>query len=225
MIDVSNITITRSQLLSTKQQLELTQQGYELLDKKRIALMQKIIELEELAVQAASELQVLTNHAQMTLARAEAFVGEGRVKAASLGNNDEFPIEIDEMNVMGVRVPRISSSSERNKNQKQSVNFNSTSTMIEEAGDAFKKNVDGIIKLADDEIQLTVLLREIAHNTRRLKALEMIVIPRLKGEYNYIRDELDERERSDHFRLKLAKDIIERRNKAAQLRRRVNFAR
>ena len=78
--------------------------------------------------------------------------------------------------------------------------------------------------LADDEIQLTILLREIAHNTRRLKALEMIVIPRLKGEYSYIRDELDERERSDHFRLKMAKDIIERRNKAAQQRRRANSA-
>lgn len=219
MIDVSNITITRSQLLSTKQQLELTQQGYELLDKKRIALMQKIIELEELAVQAASELQVLTNHAQMTLARAEAFVGEGRVKAASLGNKNEYPIEINETNVMGVRVPRISNGE---RNAQQSINFNSTSTMIEEAGDAFKRNVDGIIKLADDEIQLTILLREIAHNTRRLKALEMIVIPRLKGEYSYIRDELDERERSDHFRLKMAKDIIERRNKAAQQRRRAN---
>ena len=217
MIDVSNITITRSQLLSTKQQLELTQQGYELLDKKRIALMQKIIELEELAVQAASELQVLTNHAQMTLARAEAFVGEGRVKAASLGNKNEYPIEINETNVMGVRVPRISNGE---RNAQQSINFNSTSTMIEEAGDAFKRNVDGIIKLADDEI----LLREIAHNTRRLKALEMIVIPRLKGEYSYIRDELDERERSDHFRLKMAKDIIERRNKAAQQRRRANSA-
>lgn len=221
MIDVSNITITRSQLLSTKQQLELTQQGYELLDKKRIALMQKIIELEEQAVQAASELQVLTNHAQMTLVRAEAFVGEGRVKAASLGNKNEYPIEINETNVMGVCVPRISSG---DSSTKQSINFNSTSTMIEEAGDAFKKNVDGIIKLADDEIQLTILLREIAHNTRRLKALEMIVIPRLKGEYNYIRNELDERERSDHFRLKMAKDIIERRNKAAQQRRLVNSA-
>ena len=183
--------------------------------------MQKIIELEELAVQAASELQVLTNHAQMTLARAEAFVGEGRVKAASLGNKNEYPIEINETNVMGVRVPRISNGE---RNAQQSINFNSTSTMIEEAGDAFKRNVDGIIKLADDEIQLTILLREIAHNTRRLKALEMIVIPRLKGEYSYIRDELDERERSDHFRLKMAKDIIERRNKAAQQRRRANSA-
>ena len=115
MIDVSNITITRSQLLDTKQQLGLTQQGYELLDKKRIALMQKIMELQDLVVEEAKDLQQLTNKAQMNLARAEAFVGEGRVKAASLGNKDEDPIEVEHNVVMGVQVPRIHSSSSRDK--------------------------------------------------------------------------------------------------------------
>jgi len=224
MIDVSNITITRSQLLATKQQLALTQQGYELLDKKRIALMQKIIELQDLVVEEVKDLQKLTNAAQMNLARAEAFVGEGRVKAASLGNKDETPIELDHTVVMGVQVPRIRSSASRDKRASQVTAFNSTSTMIEEAGNAFTKNVDGIIRLADGEIQLAVLMKEILHNTRRLKALELIVIPRLKGEFSYIRDELDERERSDHFRLKLAKNIIDRRNKSAQQRRNANYA-
>ncbi|NMC45673.1 MAG: V-type ATP synthase subunit D [Chloroflexi bacterium] len=224
MIDVSNITITRSQLLSTKQQLELTQQGYELLDKKRIALMQKIIELQDLVVEEARDLQQLTNKAQMNLARAEAFVGEGRVKSASLGNEYENPIEVEHNIVMGVQVPRIHSSPSRDKRAAQAASFNSTSTMIEEAGSAFTKNVDGIIRLADGEIQLATLMKEILHNTRRLKALELIVIPRLKAEVAYIRDELDERERSDHFRLKLAKDIIEQRNKRAQQRRAANFA-
>jgi V/A-type H+-transporting ATPase subunit D len=223
MIDVSNITITRSQLLSTKQQLQLTEQGYELLDKKRIALMQKIIELEDQVVEYAKQLQVLTNQAQLTLARAETFVGEGRVKAASLGAKDEYPIEIRKTNVMGVQVPRIQNSPVSGKRGDLGTSFNSTSAMVEETGDSFKKNIDGIIRLADGEIQLTVLLKEIAHNTRRLKALELIVIPRLKAEYAYIRDELDERERSDHFRLKLAKSIIDRKNKSAQ-QRRVNIS-
>lgn len=213
MIDVSNITITRSQLLATKQQLELTRQGYDLLDKKRIALMQKIIELEDRVVEEVKKLQASTNKAQRSLARAEAFVGEGRVKAASLGNKDEYSIELDETIVMGVRVPKIQSSREREKKLNQLTAFNSTSAMIEEAGDAFRKNVDRIIQLADGEVQLAVLLKEIVHTTRRLKALELIVIPRLKGEYSYIRDELDERERADHFRLKLAKEIIEQKNK------------
>ena len=219
MIDVSNISITRSQLLATKQQLELTQQGYDLLDKKRLALMQKIIELQDQVVEKANELQKLTNKAQMNLARAESFVGEGRVKAASLGKQEEEPIEINHTVVMGVQVPRIQSSESRDKKAAQATAFNSTSTMIEETGNAFTKNVDGIIQLADGEIQLSVLLKEILHNTRRLKALELIVIPQLQGEYTYIRDELDERERSDHFRLKMAKEIIEQKNLRNQAQR------
>ncbi len=209
MIDVSNITVTRSQLLATKQQLELTRQGYDLLDKKRIALMLKIIELEDKALEKAKQLQASTNKAQMALARAEAFIGEGRVKAASLGTRDEYSIELDEEIVMGVRVPKIRNSKSREKQFNNPYVFNSTSTMLEEAGDAFRKNVDGILQLAEGEVQLAALLREITRTTRRLKALELIVIPRLQGEYSYIRDELDERERADHFRLKQAKDIIE----------------
>lgn len=218
MIDVSNITVTRSQLLVTKQQLELTRQGYELLDKKRIALMLKIMELEDQVLEKAKQLQISTNKAQMALARAEAFVGEGRVKAASLGTRDEYSIELDEDIVMGVRVPKIQNIKNREKQFNNPYVFNSTSAMLEEAGDAFRKNVDGILQLAEGEVQLAALLREIAHTTRRLKALELIVIPRLQGEYSYIRDELDERERADHFRLKQAKDIIEQKNIRGQSR-------
>ncbi|NMC30386.1 MAG: V-type ATP synthase subunit D [Pelolinea sp.] len=212
MIDVSSITVTRSQLLATKQQLELTRQGYELLDKKRIALMQKIAELEIKVLEEAKQLQISTTKAQMALARAEAFVGEGRVKSASLGAKSEYAIELEEEILMGVRVPKIQKRENSEEESRRPYVITSTSSMIEEAGDAFRKNVDSILQLAEGEVQLTALLEEMAHTTRRLKALELIVIPRLQGEYSYIRDELDERERADHFRLKQAKDIIENRN-------------
>ncbi|HOJ00387.1 MAG TPA: V-type ATP synthase subunit D [Anaerolineaceae bacterium] len=218
MIDVSNITVTRNQLLATKQQLGLTRQGYELLDKKRIALIQKIVELERKVLEEAQRLQLSTNQAKMALVRAEAFVGEGRVKAASLGAQSEYSIELDEEIVMGVRVPKIRQKRDEEKESTQPYVFNSISSMIEEAGVAFRNNVADILKLADEEVQLTALLKEIAHTTRRLKALELIVIPRLQGEYAYIRDELDERERADHFRLKQAKNIIEQRNVKDQAR-------
>lgn len=218
MIDVSNITVTRNQLLATKQQLGLTRQGYELLDKKRIALIQKIVELERKVLEEAQRLQLSTNQAKMALVRAEAFVGEGRVKAASLGAQSEYFIELDEEIVMGVRVPTIRQKRDEEKESTQPYVFNSISSMIEEAGVAFRNNVADILKLADEEVQLTALLKEIAHTTRRLKALELIVIPRLQGEYAYIRDELDERERADHFRLKQAKNIIEQRNVKDQAR-------
>jgi len=52
-------------------------------------------------------------------------------------------------------------------------------------------------------------MKEILRTTRRLKALEHIIIPRLRKEYTYIRMALDERERAQHFTLKLAKKLID----------------
>jgi vacuolar-type H+-ATPase subunit D/Vma8 len=46
--------------------------------------------------------------------------------------------------------------------------------------------------------------------TRRLKALEHIIIPKLQSEYIYIGNALEERERSEHFSLKLAKKLLDR---------------
>jgi V/A-type H+-transporting ATPase subunit D len=55
-------------------------------------------------------------------------------------------------------------------------------------------------------------MTEILKTTRRLKALEHIIIPRLESEYHYIRNALEERERSEHFSLKLAKRLLDRKN-------------
>ena len=70
--------------------------------------------------------------------------------------------------------------------------------------------IEGIINLADGEVRLAKLMKEILQTIRRLKALEHIIIPRLQKEHAYIRMALEERERSQHFSLKLAKKLIKR---------------
>jgi V/A-type H+-transporting ATPase subunit D len=53
------------------------------------------------------------------------------------------------------------------------------------------------------------LAAEIQRTSRRLNALDHLLIPRLEDERDFIQTALDERERSDHFRLKLVKRILE----------------
>ena len=43
-----------------------------------------------------------------------------------------------------------------------------------------------------------------------MNALDYFLSPRLESEYEYIQTALDERERSDYFRLKLVKRHLER---------------
>ena len=62
-------------------------------------------------------------------------------------------------------------------------------------------------------------MKEILKTTRRLKALEHIIIPNLLEEYKFIGTALEERERSEHFSLKLAKKLIEHKYEQKQKRR------
>jgi len=48
-----------------------------------------------------------------------------------------------------------------------------------------------------------------------LNALDHLLIPSLEADRDFIQMSLDERERADHFRLKLMKKILERKREVA----------
>ena len=219
MVEVSNISITRNELLIRKNQIELTQAGYNLLDKKRLALLQEIMRLQDKVVQMATELEKMTAVSRRYLAKAEALIGDTGVRSAAMGKKHEINIELEDRLIMGVHVPKLKMESARREFYERDISVTGTSPVVDETAEAYEKNVDGIISLADGEIQLARLLNEILRTTRRLKALEHIIIPRLKAEYKYISNALDERERSEHYSLKLAKKLLERKYRSMRKRR------
>ena len=80
--------------------------------------------------------------------------------------------------------------------------------------EAVEAEVHIIIRLAESELRLRRLAEEIQQTSRRLNALDHLLIPRLEAERDLIQTALDERERADHFRLKLMKRILERKRGA-----------
>jgi V/A-type H+-transporting ATPase subunit D len=70
--------------------------------------------------------------------------------------------------------------------------------------------IDLVIQLAESEMRLRRLAEEIGRTTRRVNALDNVLIPRLEAQRNYIEMVLDEREREDLFRLKRVKQKIAR---------------
>jgi V/A-type H+-transporting ATPase subunit D len=208
MPDLLNISTTRSELQARKKQIELTLQGYNLLDKKRMALLQELIRLEERVVNQAENLHESTAHAHQALAFSIAKLGRNVLRSASTGNHNEVKIETDTRSVMGVKLPHIKSYNLDDSLQGSFTGFIDQSMTLDDVSAAFKAEVIAILHLAEGEMQFTRLLEEIQNVTRRLKAIELILIPRLQAEYRYIRMALDERERSDHNRLKIAKEKL-----------------
>jgi V/A-type H+-transporting ATPase subunit D len=82
--------------------------------------------------------------------------------------------------------------------------------------------VEAIVRMAETELRLVRLGSEIQRTSRRLNALEHLLIPRLKAERNFIQMALDERERADHFRLKLVKRSLEKKRESSSSRMEVD---
>jgi len=209
MADISNISATRNELLIRKERLTLTKAGYDLLDKKRLALMQEILRLQDEVVALAVKLQDLSAHSRKSLARAEALIGEYGLRSAAMGKKHNLELDLIDSQIMGVHVPRIKVIEAQREFYDRDICIIGTSPVVDEAAESYEKNIEAILSLADGEIRLAKLMKEILRTTRRLKALEHIIIPTLMEEYKFIETALEERERSEHFSLKLAKKLIE----------------
>ncbi|UCE00031.1 MAG: V-type ATP synthase subunit D [Chloroflexota bacterium] len=207
---MAKIATTRMELLARRSLLELAWQGYDLLERKRAALMQEMMRVVDTVMADADALQQAADNARFALARAEAVAGKEAIRSAALVTRQELPLQVESVNVMGVKVPRIEQRRISRSMLERGYSITGTSLTLDETATAFEAEIDAIIKMAESELRLKRLVSEIQLTMRRINALKHLLIPRLESERNYIQTVLDERERSDHFRLKMAKRLRER---------------
>lgn len=207
---MQQLNITRMALLARKEQIELAEQGHELLEQKRTALLRELMETADFVLAQRDALQEKAAAARQALALAEAIAGPELVRSAAVAANGELALEVRAANVMGVSVPVIEQRQVGRSVVGRGYALTGSSTTIDEAAAAFEAEVESLIKLAQSELRLQRLAEEIGRTTRRANALEQVVLPRLRAEKTQIEMALDERERADHFRLKLVKRARER---------------
>lgn len=207
---MKTVSVTRMELLARKAQLTLARQGRDLLEQKRTALMKEFMQIADTVMEHSETLFQTAAEAQQALARAEAFAGKEAVQSAALASRAELPLQVTATRVMGVKVPHIEQKRVTRSLLGRGYSVVGTSLTIDEAASAFETEVNAIIQLAESELRLTRLAAEIQRTSRRLNALEHLVIPNLEKERDFIQMALDERERSDHFRLKLVKRTLEK---------------
>jgi V/A-type H+-transporting ATPase subunit D len=215
---MSNVSVTRMDLLARKAQIALASQGRDLLEQKRTALLKEFLRTADSALERSDALQQTAASARLCLARAETMAGAESVRSAALASRSEFRLDVTTASVMGVRVPHFEQKKASRSLLARGYSIVGTSITIDEAASAFEREVEAIIQLAETELRLTRLGDEIQRTSRRLNALDQFLIPRLKAERDFIQMVLDERERADHFRLKLVKRSLERKREMDQPR-------
>lgn len=208
---MEQIRATRAELLAKKKQIGLARQGRDLLKEKRNALLKELIRTAEQVIRSSDELEQSVGESVAALALAEALDGPEAVQSAAFAARGQVPLTVKVTNVMGVLIPMIEQKRVGRGPLDRGYSLTNVSSRIEEVAETFETLLDLIIELASSEMRLRRLAEEIGRTTRRVNALENVLIPHLETQRNYIQMVLAEREREDLFRLKRVKMKLERR--------------
>ncbi len=208
------ISPTRMELLAKKAQIALAEQGRDLLEKKRNALIQEFMRVAHQALRSSDELDRAAGAARQVLAYAEALDGAEAVRSAAFAAQSEVSIGVEGANIMGVPVPVIEQKSVTRSLLDRGYSLTGTSARIDTVAERFEEELNLVLQVANSELRLRRLAEEIQKTSRRVNALENILLPRLVAQRKYITMILEEREREDLFRLKRVKRSLERKQRA-----------
>lgn len=202
------------ELLDTKQKLQLAEKGYEILKKKRDALILEFFAVVKQAKDLRSQLDAQVAHSFKALALATAFHGKLFLETASLYSREAPGIEVSVKNVMGVRIPTIRSTLVSRSLLDRGYDVRDGSAKFDECVEAFEASLNLAVKLAETESALKRLLKEIEKTNRRVNALEFNVQPELRDAIKEISDHLNRMESERFFALKLTKQRLEKKKEA-----------
>ena len=204
------VKATRSELLAKKRQITLARQGRDLLKEKRNALLRELMRTAERVMRSSDELEQTVGEATLALALAEALDGPEAVRSAAFAARGQINLEVTGANIMGVPIPAIEQKSVARNPLNRGYSLQTVSSRIDAVAEAFEALLDHTIEVAESEMRLRRLAEEIGRTSRRVNALDNVLIPRLETQRHYIQTVLEERDRENLFRLKRVKVKLER---------------
>ncbi len=193
---------TRTELLARRAQIGLAQQGRDLLQDKREQLLTEFRAMAQVVLAGGDALEAAGSEARRALDWAQARDGPEAVASAALATTGHVTVDAGVSSIMGVKVPDISYPPVGRLRTSRGYSLAATTPRIDAVAERFEAELDLLLRVAADEVRLRLLAAEIGTTTRRVNALEHVVIPRLVADRNRIQAVLEEREREDHFRLK-----------------------
>jgi V/A-type H+/Na+-transporting ATPase subunit D len=205
------IAPTRSNLLQRRDQLKLANRGADLLKRKRDALIGEFFDLVKVSLQARRDLTKASQEAYLSLFLANAWDGPEAVKSLSLASNATVEVGITVENLFGVKVPQVQAPTFSDDVAFSPVGAGGRTL---DAAAQFKALTEAIIRVAATETRLRRIGEEIKKTSRRVNALEQLVIPNIARQIKDIRSVLDQRALEEVTVLKRIKSKLEARDAA-----------
>ncbi len=203
-----NIAPTRSNLLQRRDQLKLANRGADLLKRKRDALIGEFFSLVQESLKARRALNEGSREAYFSLFLAKAWDGPEAVESLSLAGGKTLELDIRVQNLFGVKVPQVQPPEFDKKLPFSPVGAGARTL---DAAAQFRALTEALIQVAATETRLRLVGEEIKKTSRRVNALEQIVIPGVQRQIQDIRSVLDQRALEETTVLKRIKAKLEAR--------------
>jgi V/A-type H+-transporting ATPase subunit D len=214
---VEGINPTRMELLAIRKKRTLAEKGHKLLGEKRDALIVQFFDVISRREGLKNETSSALLSAKTSMEDAMAILGYSSLEAFSAGIKPHPPLDITNLNIMGVKVPVIGSS--QKGPSPAPWGLGSTPQALDDAKNGYENALGLLLRLAEAEGAMERLALEIERTKRRVNALEHIFIPRLRNTERYITMQLQEREREDFVRRKRIKALMEASERASAYER------
>jgi V/A-type H+-transporting ATPase subunit D len=199
------VSATRTELLAHRARIEFADQGRDLLEDKRRALLRELTRVAETAAGISGDLAKLAAKGRLALAEAVALDGPEAVGSAALAASGDVELQLGSEHVAGVRLVAIDSRGASRDVAARGYSLTATTPRIDRVAELYERLLDVLLQTAATDLTLRRLAAEIRTTTRRINALERVVLPRLVRERDRIAIVLEEREREDRVRLRRAK--------------------
>jgi V/A-type H+-transporting ATPase subunit D len=193
---------TRMNLLLLKHRIEVASRGLDMLRSKREALVREFFAIMDRVVQSRDQMESEMAQALSSLALALAMEGTAPLRSAGYAARRSLPVALTERNVWGVRFPDLQYPPVMRALDGRGYAISGVSTYIDETALRFEAVLERVLRSVSVEMRLKKLGAEIKRVTRRINALNEVLIPSLFKETRAIRQALEEREREELFRMK-----------------------
>lgn len=198
---------TRGNLVQAQKAFVIAKNGKDLLEQKRQVLMMELVRQIEAAREVQRDVSRVFDEAYRALQRANTSIGIDMVGEIARAIPEEDHITIRLRSIMGVEIPEIDPLPEEIS---PCYSFWQTSGSMDAAYSRFKQVMSLLTRLAEVETSVYRLAVQIRRTHRRVNALEKVVIPYYTEAMATIDAVLEEQDREDFVRMKIAKKSSER---------------
>lgn len=199
---MASVSATRSELLARRAQLRLALQGRDLLKDRRSAMIAEFDRLGASILQSMRELEQQASQANQLLGAAIGVEGQEKVSSAAAAAHNAATLALHTRSVAGVRIVEITADEYARARTDRGFSLAGSSARIDAVAAGFETVLDRLLAVAALELSIRTLAEEIARTTRRMNALEHVVVPRLDSERRHIGLLLEQRELEDRVRLR-----------------------